>query len=62
MPSAPSARSAESRARRAAICPGAAGRCQPGLAMLARNADRLASGSIPATASIRAIAQDAANP
>jgi hypothetical protein len=62
MPSAPSARSADSASSIALICPGSAGRCQRGSARLARNALSDAPGGIPATACIRACAQDAAKP
>ena len=62
MPSAPPARSADSRARIAVTSAGSARRCQAGLAMLARNVSSLPSIGTPATASIRASAQDVANP
>jgi len=62
MPIAPSDRSADSRASTALTSAGAAGRCQAGVAMLPRNTSSLPSSAIPATASIRASAQDVANP
>ena len=47
MPSAPSARSADSRASMAVICWGVAGRCQASLARLARNVASLPSRADP---------------
>ena len=62
MPSAPSARSADKRASNAVTCAGSAGRCQAGSEMRAMKAFRLGSGGRPATACIRASAQEAAKP
>ena len=62
MPSAPSARSADSASMIAATCSGEAARCQRRSPRLARNPSSEVPGVMPATACIRAIAQDVEKP